>query len=142
MTTIEESPYQSIYEPIMEQVTQKSVYFDRVYTQPLGWVRFIQENKCCNKYYLNISDPEVLESGKIVFDFDLDQEDDPELEDAEMLYCICCFDDNLKVFEVARYGGNGIRIEFVNMVPNFLTSGHGSIETRRSFIIPLDAKKG
>ncbi len=138
MIPIERSPYQSIYKPIMEQVTKKSVYFDRVYTQPLGWVRFIQENQCCNKYYLNMSDPEILENGNVVFDFDLDQDVDPELEDAELLYCICHLEDALKVFEVERDGGKGIRIQFVNGVAEFSTFGHGNIEQRRSFIIPLD----
>lgn len=130
--------YKSIYEPIMEQVTKKTVYFDRVYTQPLGWVRFIQENQCCNKYYLKMSEPEILENGKVVFDFDLDQEVDPELEDAELLYCICHLEDALKVFEVERDGGKGIRIQFVNGVAEFSTLRHGNIELRRSFIIPLD----
>lgn len=130
--------YKNIYETVMGQVTKKSVYFDRVYTQPLGWIRFIEENKCCNKFYLNISIPEILENGYMVFDFDLDQEVDPELEDAELLYCICRFEDSLKVFEVEREGGNGIRIQFVNAVAEFLTRGHGNIEVRRSLIIPLD----
>ncbi|ADR34381.1 hypothetical protein Sulku_1720 [Sulfuricurvum kujiense DSM 16994] len=132
--------YKNIYEAIMGEVTKKSVYFDRVYTQPLGWARFIEENKCCNKYYLNLSNPELHNDGQIVFDFDLDQEDDPELEDAELLYCICNFEDSLKVFEVERNGGNGIRIQFVNAVAEFLTRGHGNIEIRRSFIIPLDTE--
>lgn len=138
MTTIERSPYNNIYEPIMEKVTKKSVYFDRVYTQPLGWVRFIEENKCCNKYYLNISDPELRDDGQIVFDFDLDQEDDPELEEAEVVYCICRFDDHLKVFEVEREGGNEIRIQIINALPEFMIHGHGNCELRRSFIIVLD----
>lgn len=141
MIPIERSPYKSIYEPIMEKVTQKSVYFDRVYTQPLGWVRFIQENNCCNKYYLKLSEPEILDNGKVVFDFDLDQELDPELEDSEFLYCICRFEDSLKVFEIERSSGNGIRIQFVNAAPEFSTRGHGNIELRRSFIVPLDTEE-
>lgn len=141
MTTIERPPYNNIYEPIMEKVTKKMVYFDRVYTQPLGWVRFIEENKCCNKYYLNISNPELRDDGKIVFDFDLDQEDDPELEDVEVVYCICRFEDSLKVFEVEREGGNGIRIQIINALPEFMTRGHGDCELRRSFIIPLDTEE-
>lgn len=139
MITIERTPYKSIYEPIMEKVTPKSVYFDRVYTQPLGWVRFIQENQCCNKYYLKMSEPKILENGNVVFDFDLDQEVDPELEDAEFLYCICRLENVLKVFEIQRHYGEGIRIQFVNAVAEFSTFGHGNIEQRRSFIIPLDA---
>ncbi|MDP3445519.1 MAG: hypothetical protein Q8T08_21885 [Ignavibacteria bacterium] len=141
MTPIERTPYNNIYEPIMEKVTKKTVYFDRVYTQPLGWVRFIEENKCCNKYYLNISNPELRDDGQIIFDFDLDQEDDPELEESELLYCICRFEDSLKVFEVERNGGSGIRIQIVNALPELLTRGHGNCELRRSFIISLDTEE-
>ncbi len=103
-------------------------------------MRFIEENKCCNKYYLHISNPELYDDGQVIFDFDLNQEDDPELEDAESLYCICNFEDALKVFEVERNCGNGIRIQFVNAVAEFLTRGHGDIEIRRSFTIPLDTE--
>ena len=138
MIPIERSPYKSIYEPIMEKVTKKSVYFDQVYTQPLGWVRFIQENNCCNKYYLKMSKPNILENANVVFDFDLDQEVDPELENAETLYCVCRLEDALKVFEVQRHYDKGIRIQFANGVAEFSTLGHDNIELRRSFIIPLD----
>jgi hypothetical protein len=133
--------YKNIYEAVMGQVTKKSVYFDRVYTQPLGWVRFIEENKCCNKYYLNVSNREVLEDGKFVFDFDLDQEDDPELEDAELLYCICNYEDHYKVFEVERSGGDGVRIQIENERPKFLTRGHGNCECRRLLLVSLDGEK-
>jgi len=138
MTPIEKSPYKNIYESVMEKVTKKTVYFDRVYTQPLGWVRFIEENKCCNKYYLNISNRELNDDGKVCFDFNLDQEDDPELEEAELLYCICNYEDHYKVFEMERSGGNGIRIEkIVDGFPEFFVHGHGSCECKRLLIVDL-----
>lgn len=142
MIPIETKPYINIYEPIMEQITKKSVYFDRVYTQPLGWVRFIEENKCCNKFYLKISDPQMSNGGETVFDFDLDQEDDPELEDVEWIYCICRFEDSVKVFEVERFeGAKGIRIQFATGIPEVMVHGHGGCTIRRAFVIPLDDLK-
>ena len=139
MNPIEKSKYLDIYKSIMEQVSKKIVYFDLVYTQPLGWVRFIEENKCCNKFYLNIGEPKIKENGNVVFDFDLEQEVDPELEDAQRLYCVCHFEDTFKVFEFEDVIGRGICIQFNNGLPTFsMMRGHGCFELRRSFTLSLD----
>lgn len=138
MTTIENSPNYTIYDLVVEKITEDDVYEDRVYTKPLGWTRFIDLENCANKFYMNFSDGKVMENGKIVFDFDLEQEDDPELEDAESIYCICRFQHHLDVYEVQRKYNHGVRITIDNNLPTLQNIGHGNCELKHSFQISLD----
>jgi hypothetical protein len=138
MTPVENSTNYTIYNAVIDKMTDLDVYEDRVYTKPLGWTRFIDRENCANKFYMNSSDGEVLENGQVVFDFDLDQEDDPELEEAQSLYCICHFEDHIEVFEVNREYGNGIRIMLENNLPTIQVIGHGNCEIKRSFVLSLD----
>lgn len=138
MIQIENNSNYTIYNAVIDKITDLDVYEDRVYTKPLGWTRFIDRENCANKFYMNSSDGEVMDNGKIVFDFDLEQDDDPELEAAESIYCICHFEDHVEVFEVKRKYGDGIRILIENNVPTIRVIGHGNCELNHSFKISLD----